>query len=114
MQVASSSATSWLERAQNEDRGFGFAPGEQSNPGMTGWAVLGLEAAGVNPLDLDRGDATDLLSRGDRREITTTGDIERTLLVLRGAGLDPRRFHGHDLVRRLLARRGRDGPGAAR
>ena len=39
-------------------------------------------------------------------EISTTGDIERTILLLRGAGLDPRRFQGHDLVRRLVARRG--------
>jgi energy-coupling factor transport system substrate-specific component len=108
--AASSSATNWLERAQNDDGGFGFAPGEESNPGMTGWAVLGLEAAGINPLDLDRGDATPIsYLAGTAGEISTTGDIERTILVLRGAGLDPRRFHGHDLVRRLLARRGRDG-----
>ena len=107
--AASSSATNWLERAQNDDGGFGFAPGEESNPGMTGWAVLGLEAAGINPLDLDRGDATPISYLAGTAEITTTGDIERTILVLRGAGLDPRRFHGHDLVRRLLARRGRDG-----
>jgi energy-coupling factor transport system substrate-specific component len=100
----------WLRAAQNEDGGFGFAPGEESSPGMTGWAVLGLEAAGINPLDLDRGDATPIsYLAGTVGEITTTGDIERTILVLRGAGLDPRRFHGHDLVRRLLARRGRDG-----
>jgi hypothetical protein len=108
--AASSSATNWLERAQNEDGGFGFAPGEESNPGMTGWAVLGLEAAGINPLDLDRGDATPIsFLAGTVGEISTTGDIERTILVLRGAGLDPRRFHGHDLVRRLLARRALDG-----
>jgi len=108
--AASSSATNWLERAQNDDGGFGSAPGEESNPGMTGWAVLGLEAAGINPLDLDRGDATPIsFLAGTAGEISTTGDIERTILVLRGAGLDPRRFHGHDLVRRLLARRGRDG-----
>jgi energy-coupling factor transport system substrate-specific component len=100
----------WLRAAQNEDGGFGFAPGEESSPGMTGWAVLGLEAAGINPLDLDRGDATPIsYLAGTVGEITTTGDIERTILVLRGAGLDPRRFHGHDLVRRLIARRGRDG-----
>ena len=77
---------------------------------MTGWAVLGLEAAGVNPLDLDRGDATPIsYLAGTAGEITTTGDIERTILVLRGAGLDPRRFHGTTSSRRLLARRGRDG-----
>jgi Prenyltransferase and squalene oxidase repeat len=108
--AASSSATNWLERAQNDDGGFGFAPGEESNPGMTGWAVLGFEAAGINPLDLDRGDATPIsYLAANVGEITTTGDIERTILVLRGAGLDPRRFHGQDLIRRLLARRGRDG-----
>ena len=100
----------WLRGAQNDDGGFGFAPGEESSPAMTGWAVLGLEAAGINPLDLDHGDATPIsYLAGNVGEITTTGDIERTILVLRGAGLDPRDFQGHDLVRRLLARRGKDG-----
>jgi Prenyltransferase and squalene oxidase repeat len=108
--ASSSDATTWLERAQNDDGGFGFAPGEESSPAMTGWAVLGLEAAGINPLDLDHGDATPIsYLAGTLGEITTTGDVERTILVLRGAGLDPRSFHGHDLVRRLLARRGGDG-----
>jgi hypothetical protein len=104
------SAQSWLQRAQNDDGGWGFAPGEESSPAMTGWAVLGLEAAGVNPLDLSHGDATPIsYLAGTVGEITTTGDIERTILVLRGAGLDPRHFQGHDLVRRLVARRGGDG-----
>ena len=77
---------------------------------MTGWAVLGLEAAGINPLDLDHGDATPIsYLAGTVGEISTTGDIERTILLLRGAGLDPRHFQGHDLVSRLLARRGGDG-----
>jgi energy-coupling factor transport system substrate-specific component len=103
-------AVSWLRAAQNDDGGFGFDAGQPSSPAMTGWAVLGLEAAGVNPLDLDRGDATPIsYLAGTVGEITTTGDIERTILVLRGAGLSPRDFHGHDLVRRLLARRGKDG-----
>ena len=100
----------WLRSAQNDDGGFGFAPGEESSPAMTGWAVLGLESAGINPLDLDHGDATPIsYLAGNVGEITTTGDIERTILLLRGSGLDPRRFQGHDLVRRLLARRGKDG-----
>src|SRR3954454_5969137 len=77
---------------------------------MTGWAVLGLESAGVNPLDLDHGDATPIsYLAGTVGDITTTGDIERTILVLRGAGLDPRHFHGQDFVQRLLARRGKNG-----
>jgi energy-coupling factor transport system substrate-specific component len=100
----------WLRSAQNDDGGFGVTPGVESSPAMTGWAVLGLEAAGVNPLDLDHGDVTPIsYLAGNVGEITTTGDIERTILVLRGAGLDPRHFSGHDLVSRLLARRGKDG-----
>ena len=107
---AASGATAWLQDAQNDDGGFGFGPGEESNAGMTGWAVLGLESGGVNPLDLGHGDATPIsYLAGTVGEITTTGDIERTILVLRAAGLDPRHFQGHDLVRRLLARRGADG-----
>jgi Prenyltransferase and squalene oxidase repeat len=100
----------WLRGAQNDDGGFGFDRGQDSSPGMSGWAVVGLEAAGINPLDLDHGDATPVsYLAGTVGEISTTGDIERTILVLRGAGLDPRRFQGHDLVSRLLARRGKDG-----
>jgi energy-coupling factor transport system substrate-specific component len=100
----------WLRAAQNDDGGFGFAPGEDSSQAMTGWSVLGLEAAGINPLDLDHGDATPIsYLAGNLGEITTTGDIERTILVLRAAGLDPRHFRGHDLVSGLLARRGKDG-----
>ena len=106
----SGAAVGWLRSAENGDGGFGFAPGEESSPAMTGWAVLGLEAAGVNPLDVDHGDATPIsYLAGTVGEISTTGDIERTILLLHGAGLDPRRFQGHDLVRRLLARRGGDG-----
>ena len=100
----------WLRTAQNDDGGFGVTPGVDSSAAMTGWAVLGLEAAGINPLDLDHGDATPIsYLAGNIGEITTTGDIERTILVLRGAGLDPRHFRGHDLVSGLLARRGKDG-----
>jgi energy-coupling factor transport system substrate-specific component len=108
--AGSGAAVAWLRRQQNGDGGFGFGPGQESSPAMTGWAVLGLEAAGVNPLDLDAGDATAIsYLAGTLGEISTTGDLERTILVLRGAGLDPRSFQGHDLVRRLLARRGGDG-----
>jgi energy-coupling factor transport system substrate-specific component len=104
------SASRWLRAAQNSDGGFGAGPGEPSSPGMTGWATLGLEAAGVNPIDLRRGANTPIAYlRRTVSEITTTGDIERTILVLSAAGLDPRRFRGRDLVARLLARRGRDG-----
>jgi energy-coupling factor transport system substrate-specific component len=103
-------AVAWLRGAQNGDGGFGFARGEASSPAMTGWAVLGLEAARVNPLDVDHGDATPIsYLAGTVGQISTTGDIERTVLLLHGAGLNPRSFEGHDLVSRLLARRGGDG-----
>ena len=106
----SSVGVAWLRGAQNGDGGFGFARGEASSPAMTGWAVLGLEAAGVNPLDVDHGDATPIAYLAATvGQITTTGDIERTILLLRGAGLNSRHFQGHDLVSRLLARRGGDG-----
>jgi energy-coupling factor transport system substrate-specific component len=106
----SGAAVTWLRGAQNGDGGFGFARGEESSPAMTGWAVLGLETAGVNPLDLDHGDATPITYlAGTVGEISTTGDVERTILLLRGAGLNPRRFQGNDLVSRLVARRGGDG-----
>jgi energy-coupling factor transport system substrate-specific component len=103
-------ASAWLRGAQNGDGGFGFGEGEQSSPVMTGWAALGLEAAGVNPLDLDHGDATPIsYLAGTIGQVQTTGDLERTILALHGAGLDPRHFQGHDLVTRLLARQGSDG-----
>jgi Prenyltransferase and squalene oxidase repeat len=106
----SASPVAWLRGVQNDDGGFGFEPGQDSSPVMTGWAVLGLEAAGINPRDLGQGDPTPIsYLAGTVGEISTTGDLERTILVLRGAGLDPRDFHRHDLVRRLLARRGGDG-----
>jgi energy-coupling factor transport system substrate-specific component len=103
-------AVTWLRGAQNDDGGFAFEAGQDSSPVMTGWAVLGLESAGINPLDLDHGDATPIsYLAGTVGEVTTSGDLERTILALRGAGLDPRHFQGHDLVRRLVARRGKDG-----
>jgi uncharacterized membrane protein len=103
------SATAWLESAQNADGGFGTDPGAPSSPVMTGWACLGLESAGRNPLDLRKGGNTPisyLRKRSD--EIRSTGDMERTILVLVGAGVDPRKF-GRDLVARLRAHRKGDG-----
>ena len=60
---------------------------------MTGWACLGLEASGRNPRDLRRGGQTPIsYLRRTAGEIRSVGDIERTALVLVGAGLDPRKF----------------------
>ena len=103
-------ARAWLERAQNPDGGFGAAPGAQSNVAMTGWAALGLEAAGRNPFDVRKGGASALAYlRANAATPRSSGDLERTILVLGGAGANPHRFGGRDLVAELRARRSPGG-----
>jgi len=103
-------AVSWLKRAQNKDGGFGTDPRIPSSPVMTGWACLGLEAAGINPLDVTKGGKSPVdYLESEKGEIRSAGDLERTILVLEGAGLDSRRFAGRDLVAALRARRRGDG-----
>ena len=52
---------------------------------MTGWAMLGLEAAGRNPLDVSRDGHTPVdYLRTRAGSISSTGDIERTILALAG------------------------------
>jgi energy-coupling factor transport system substrate-specific component len=105
---AGAKASAWLERARNGDGGFGTAPGASSSDAMTGWAVLGLEAAGRNPLDLGSRSPIDYL-RAHAAEISSTGDLERTILALVGAGVSPRDFGGRDLVSSLRRRRSGNG-----
>jgi energy-coupling factor transport system substrate-specific component len=103
-------AVTWLSKAQNSDGGFGAAPSDSSNPEITGWAMLGLEAAGRNPLDVRRnGNSPIDYLRDHVGQVDGTGDLERTILALRGAGVSARDFAGRDLVRRLLGRRSGDG-----
>ena len=100
----------YLERAQNADGGFGGAPRQASNQLVTGWAVLGLEAAGRHPLDVRRGARTPIdFVRTGVPSLAETGELERTILALRGAGLDPRRFGGRDLLADLERKRRPDG-----
>jgi Prenyltransferase and squalene oxidase repeat len=105
-----SAAVKWLRGAQNSNGGYGTEVGAESGVGMTGWAMLGLEAAGVNPLDVRRGGNTPVsYLRRNAAQITSTGDLERTIIALVGAGIDPRGFAGRDLVGELRDRRNRDG-----
>jgi hypothetical protein len=107
---AAGSAVSWLRGIQNVDGGFGVEAGDESSAGMTGWVALGLEGAGVNPLDLKRGGRTPIsYLRANAKEVRSLGDLERTVLVLRGAGLGARGFGGRDLVAELRRARGADG-----
>jgi Prenyltransferase and squalene oxidase repeat len=103
-------AAEWLESAQNGDGGFGPSRGDASSAEITCWAMLGLEAAGRNPLDVSRGGSTpvDFLRRRVG-ELTSPGDLSRTILALQGAGVDPRNFGGQNLVSRLLSRRRDNG-----
>jgi energy-coupling factor transport system substrate-specific component len=107
---AKESGLGWLVRAQNADGGFAATPDQPSSPAMTGWAMLGLEAAGRNPLDVRSGGETPVdYLRSQASRLRSVGDLERTILALAGAGIDPRRFAGHDLVAELRKRRDGDG-----
>jgi Prenyltransferase and squalene oxidase repeat len=104
-------AERYLLRAQNPDGGFGAAPGQVSSPLYSGWAGLGLAAAGRNPRDVARrgGSSLAVYVRRGLRAARDIGEIERTVMVLETAGLDSRRAGGRDLVARILTRRRADG-----
>jgi prenyltransferase beta subunit len=103
-------AASWLASVQNSDGGFGDSAGEGSSASTSAWVMLGLEAAGRNPLDVSRGGKTavDYL-RSRVGSLSSSGDFARTILALEGAGLDPRAFGGRNIVSALLNRRRDDG-----
>jgi energy-coupling factor transport system substrate-specific component len=109
--LASSPSASYLGRAQNTDGGFGAAPGQGSSELYTGWAALGLEAAGRHPATVKRSGGTSLLDymRAHVGDLSDAGALSRTILVLSAAGEDPASFGGQDLVAQLLEARGGDG-----
>jgi energy-coupling factor transport system substrate-specific component len=108
--AASGTPASYLLGAQNADGGFGPAPGQRSDQLFAGWAGLGLAAAGD---DLSRvthgGPSLIAYVRSGARSLPDSGALERTILVVRAAGLSPRAFGGHDLVAELQRRLRRDG-----
>lgn len=106
-----SRAVEYLERAQNRDGGFGGAPGQSSSQLVTGWSALGLAAAGLNPRDVERprgDDAVAYLRRSSKRFVDV-GELQRTILVLRTAGLSARRFAGIDPLAKLRRSQRPDG-----
>ena len=108
--AARASGEAWLVRAQGDDGGFAAGRGLPSNPAMTGWAMLGLEASGTNPLDVARRGRTPVsYLRSEIDRLRSVGDLERTILALAAAGIDPRRFGGSHLVADLRRRRDGDG-----
>ncbi len=104
-------AVRYLERAQNADGGFGPAPGASSTQMHTGWAALGLAAAGRNPRDVERGGRSvlDYMSANVARLRGDLGERTRTILALRAAGVSPARLGGRDLLGELVGAQERDG-----
>ncbi|HEY1521588.1 MAG TPA: prenyltransferase/squalene oxidase repeat-containing protein [Solirubrobacteraceae bacterium] len=107
---AASSPLSYLLAAQNSDGGFGPAPGRASSQLYSGWAAMGLAAAGVNPQDAARGGSalTSYLALGASGQ-TDPGSLERVILAVRAAGLSATSFGGRNLVAALEHDIGRNG-----
>lgn len=107
---AAGTSAGYLLGAQNSDGGFGPAPGQASSELYAGWAALGLAAAGENPQDVEHGGHSliDYVESGLAAN-TDPGSIERTILVVRAAGLSAESFGGRNLVSALERDIGRDG-----
>jgi energy-coupling factor transport system substrate-specific component len=101
---------SYLLGAQNPDGGFGPAPGQSSLQLYAGWAALGLAAAGENPQDIQRdGHSVIGYIESGLAANTDPGSVERTILVVRAAGLSAENFGGRNLVSALERDIGRNG-----
>jgi energy-coupling factor transport system substrate-specific component len=109
-------SVAYLERAQNRDGGFGPAPRAGSTQMHTGWAALGLAAAGRNPRDVESGgrDIVDYIHAHAAALRGDLGERSRTILALRAAGVSPGRVGGRDLLQELLRAREDDGSFAGR
>ena len=104
-------AETYLLRAQNKDGGFGPAPRLASSPLYSGWAGLGLGSAGRNPRDVKRSggrSAAAYVVRGSG-SLRDIGEIERTVLLARAAGMNPRNLGGRNLLAEIEKRRRGDG-----
>jgi energy-coupling factor transport system substrate-specific component len=111
--AAAKASLRYLAGAQNDDGGWGGAPGQSSTSLHTGWTALGLAAAGRNPRDVGSTSAIDYV-RAHARDLNDLGELSRTILVFRAAGLSARDVGGRDLVAELLRKRKKDGSFASR
>jgi energy-coupling factor transport system substrate-specific component len=103
-------AADWLEAQQRPSGGFAANNGREPGAEMTSWAMLGLAAAGRNPLDVTKGGKSPVdFLRNHLNEVEDAGDVARTILALEAAGVDPRDFGGENLVARLLSQRRQSG-----
>jgi energy-coupling factor transport system substrate-specific component len=111
--AAANASVRYLANAQNDDGGWGGAPGQSSTSLHTGWTALGLAAAGRNPRDVGSTSAVDYI-RAHASDLDDLGELSRTILVFRAAGLSPRNVGGRDLVAELLRKRKANGSFAGR
>jgi energy-coupling factor transport system substrate-specific component len=111
--AAAKASVRYLANAQNDDGGWGGAPGQSSTSLHTGWTALGLAAAGRNPRDVGSTSAVDYI-RAHAKDLDDLGELSRTILVFRAAGLSPRNVGGRDLVAELLRKRKANGSFAGR
>ncbi len=102
-------AVRYLERVQNRDGGYAGFKGGRSSQLFTGWSALGVASAGVNPQDASTGGHSIVAYLRRAGSLSDTGELERTILVLRASGLSPRGFVGRNLVSELSRRRSGDG-----
>jgi hypothetical protein len=94
----------YVRGAQNGDGGYGMTQSGGSSQLATGWALLGLTAAGQRP-----GPAALAYVKRGLPQLTAIGDVERTVLVVRAAKQDPRRFGGRNLLSEIQRHRRSDG-----
>jgi Prenyltransferase and squalene oxidase repeat len=105
-----SRAADWLAAQQRPSGGFAVDSGREAGVEITAWAMLGLAAAGRNPLDVTAAGKSPVdYLRSHLGEVKDAGDVARTILALEACGVDPRSFGGEDLVERLLTQRRQSG-----
>jgi prenyltransferase beta subunit len=102
-------AVHYLRFSQNADGGFGPARGQSSTALHTGWTALGLASANRNPRDVaQRGHSILDYVGAHASGLDDVGELERTMLVVRAAGLPPR-LGNRNLLARLIAKQKSDG-----
>ncbi|HXB65271.1 MAG TPA: prenyltransferase/squalene oxidase repeat-containing protein [Solirubrobacteraceae bacterium] len=101
---------SYLTSAQNDDGGWGAAPGQPTSELYSAWAAIGLAAAGRNPQSVRRDGHTVLDAlRAQAGTLEGAGDYERTMLALRACHAPVTTLAGKNLLADLLRYRERDG-----